>query len=474
MKLSVQHLRDAIDAWHRDEARERVARWSGDVDAGSPLSVIRRHAWLWSPGAQEALAEAVGERQLSPASQAAIEAQLAAALGRRAWLEMTDGKLRAPVLLRGREVALPKAWADLVSTEDRVERAAIARALSEHAANSAGLVHEARAFSAERARRFVASASDAALVKACIEDAQRFLHDTEDATREHVRHLTRSITRGESPAWHDVLFALRDRNFDGLVRKATRMRRLAEPLRGLGFDRELASHVRVESVANATLPYARLARVDTPTDIRIGIPQQDWGVLSELSAFGALARALAYALSSRALPIERRRSVHGSVPRVWSTLFGQCLADRAFLTRTFGWSAREVETVARRNAVTLLLNARRSATLVCLDAHGLSDHDRNHENATSAWASEVPFALFSGAVPGSERVREQWWGQCVGLAAAAAFRERFDVDWYRNPRVAEPLRGAAARAGELSATTWLDELGGASDASSARILELLH
>jgi len=474
MKLAVQHLRDAIDAWRRDEARERVARWAGDVDAAAPLDVMKRHAWLWSPGAQEAVSEALSERQMSAESHAAIEAQLASALERRAWLEMTGGKLREPINLRGGEIPLTNAWSDVVSTEDRVERAAIGRAIAVNARNVVGLLHEARAFSGERAQRFVAIESDVTEKQRCVESAERFLKDTADAARDHVRYLTRPLVMGEAPAWHDILFALRERSFDGLVRQATRARRIADPLRALGFDRELAGHVRVEAVTGAALPYARLALIDVPTDIRLGLPQKDWGLLSELSSFGALARALAYALSSRALPIERRASVLGSLPRVWSTLFAQCLADRVFLGRIFDCSARDMERVARLSAATLLMNARRSATLVCLDAVGFSDAERNAERARAAWACEVPFALFAGALPNVERLREQWRGQCVGFAAANALRERFDHDWYRNPRIAETLRGAAARSGELTALAWLEELGGAAEHSSARILELLH
>jgi hypothetical protein len=254
MKLAVQHLRDAIDAWQRDEARERVARWADDVDAATPLDVVKRHGWLWSPGAQEAISEALSERQMSAKSHAAIEAQLASALQRRAWLEMTDGKLREAINLRGGELPLTNAWSDVVSTEDRIERAAIGRAIAVNAQNVAGLVHEARAFSGERAQRFAAGESDVAEKQCCVESAERFLKDTADAAREHVRYLTRPLVRGESPAWHDVLFALRERSFDGLVRQATRARRLAEPLRALGFDRELSGQVRVENVIGATLP----------------------------------------------------------------------------------------------------------------------------------------------------------------------------------------------------------------------------
>lgn len=473
MRTAAQVLRDAILAWQREEARERVARWRADPDADAPLDVLKRHAWLWTPSAQEAIADAVGERQISIESQMAIHAQLAEALRRRAWLEMTAGRLHNSVLLRGRALSLPQAWADLVGTEDRRERAAIATALAHQAADHAGRIQEARAFAAERARRFPLAPNDAQRDELCVQRAAQFLKDTADAAREHVRHLTRGLLRGEAPAWHDVGFALRAHSLDGLMPQVSRMRRIAEPFGKLGFDREINAHIRVEPMTTGAIPRARLAVIDVPTDIRIGIPAADWGPFSELSAWGALARALAYTLGSRELPIERRRSVHGSVPRVFATLCAQWMTDPAFLKRVYGWSAREVEVVARLSAVMVLLNARRSATLVCLDAAGFSDRDRCDEMTRAAWACETPFALFAGWLPDSERLREQWRGQVVGLAAAQAMRERFDHDWYRNPRVAEPLRGAAARAGELSAETWLDELGAPIESAAVHMNERL-
>lgn len=473
MKQAAQVLRDAIAAWQRDEARERLARWRGDPDADAPLQVLKRHAWLWSPSAQEAVADAVGERQLSPESHAAIHAQMASALRRRAWLELTAGQLQGSVMLRGRALTLTQAWTDVVDTEDRVERAAIANAIAHHAADRFGRIQEARVFADERSRRFPVAPSDPKQNDACVESATRFLNDTADATHEHVRHLTRSFVRGEAPAWHDLLFGLRAHALDGLMPAVTRMRRIAEPLRKLGFERELNAHVRVEPMVVGTLARARLSLVDVPTDIRIGVPSADWGPLTELSTMSTLGRALAYALSSRALPIERRRSVHGSVPRVIGTLCAQWLTDRAFLTRQYGWAAREVEVVARLCAVTLLLSARRSATLVCLDIDGFSDRDRCAELARAAWTVDVPFALFAGWLPDSERLREQWRGQAAGLAISSALQERFDQDWYRNPRVAEPLRGAAARAGELNAEAWAEELNAPIDAAAARLNGLL-
>jgi hypothetical protein len=51
-------------------------------------------------------------------------------------------------------------------------------------------------------------------------------------------------------------------------------------------------------------------------------------------------------------------------------------------------------------------------------------------------------------------------------------RERFDEDWYRNPRVADVLQGAAARGPTLSVVAFTKELGVPEGVSTARALEL--
>jgi hypothetical protein len=61
----------------------------------------------------------------------------------------------------------------------------------------------------------------------------------------------------------------------------------------------------------------------------------------------------------------------------------------------------------------------------------------------------------------------------AGLAAHAALRERFDEDWFDNPRSAEPIRGVCMRGGTLDASRVCAELGGSLDAALPALLELL-
>lgn len=459
MATATQVLRNAIEAWHREEARERLARWRSDPEADHPLRVAQRHAWLWSPGAQEALEEAKGERQADAASLSALAQHMENARYRCAWLEATASTSPVAVVIRGRQRSLAQAWSDVVTTEDRRERTAIANAIEAWVNDRFAQWQEARLRAGEHARPLAPAEDKTTAAEADhVTLATRLLKDTDDALRDHVNHLTRTLVRSEDPGWHDLLFALRRKEFDGLVRKESRLRRIAKPFHALGFERELNSHVRTEPMSEGVLPRARLALLEVPTDIRLGIVARDWGAVSELSTLGALGRALAHTLVSRALPMEQRRSAQTEIPRVWATLFSSWMTDRNFLRRAYGWDVREAELVARMCSVAMLLNVRRSAALVCLDANAFSDRDQSRDMVRAAWRCEVGVALFAGRLPPSARLRRQFEAQVVGLGGTAALRERFDTDWYRNPRVAEPLRGAAARGPELSAAEWAKEL----------------
>ena len=56
-------------------------------------------------------------------------------------------------------------------------------------------------------------------------------------------------------------------------------------------------------------------------------------------------------------------------------------------------------------------------------------------------------------------------------AIVAVLRERFDEDWFRNPRAAEPLRAAASRGLGLSIEAWTAELGATAPLAIAAIVE---
>jgi hypothetical protein len=60
-----------------------------------------------------------------------------------------------------------------------------------------------------------------------------------------------------------------------------------------------------------------------------------------------------------------------------------------------------------------------------------------------------------------------------GCALHAALRELHDHDFYRNPRISDVLRGAAARGNALAAAGLIEELGASPEAGITRALELV-
>jgi len=61
----------------------------------------------------------------------------------------------------------------------------------------------------------------------------------------------------------------------------------------------------------------------------------------------------------------------------------------------------------------------------------------------------------------------------AALAVVPALRERYDEDWFRNARVADPIRDACARGNPMTAAAFCAEQGAAWDAASARAIELV-
>jgi hypothetical protein len=76
---------------------------------------------------------------------------------------------------------------------------------------------------------------------------------------------------------------------------------------------------------------------------------------------------------------------------------------------------------------------------------------------------------------GANRVaaRDAALEQLAGLSWHSALCERFDADWFRNPRCAELLRGLCERAQLLTPEAACDELGVTLDAAAARAIQLV-
>jgi hypothetical protein len=176
--------------------------------------------------------------------------------------------------------------------------------------------------------------------------------------------------------------------------------------------------------------------------------------------------------ASAALPFALRQPTVASVARAVGALAVLRLAEPGFLRRQRGLVRKDAEQAARAAATFALFDARFAAAAV------LARPLRAGEGtalaaalAVRALTQPLPEALAAALVlrlsPGGP-----FRAQAHAPGLVWALRERFDEDWYANPRAAEPLRGAMARAGDFSVEAFAEELGAKSEQGLRKLSEL--
>lgn len=463
--------RAALVAWRRAEADAALAA-TDDPIAGARLGRARE-AFAGDAGLA-LIDEALRTGEIDAPAAGALRLHAARA---RARAEVPRGPRPGfdPEVDLGFEIGrLGDAWLVLGSPAFPERRALVARAVAAH------LDEAAPALRALRMR--VDAAGRGALVpglahadagpdrEALVARCDGLLAATDDVVREAVAHAAGR----PRPAWHEWTAALRAPALGGLVPRSRRHRSAAADLAGLGLERELGARVRLGRPAEGLDPRPRLLLREPPMDVRLVPSPLDLGVAGELLAAEALGRALAHALAHPALAPELLHPVLGSAARGLGALVAQLVADPLAVRRRPGFDARQAEAVSRHGALCLLVAARGWAAATRLRA--LPEPARWDEAPTLAARAlgvELPAGVarvFLGA-PSSPAVRFR--GIVGGLGLAWRFRERFDEDWPRNPRAAEPIRAIAARGGGLPVEEALAELGGADGDAEALLVERL-
>jgi hypothetical protein len=306
--------------------------------------------------------------------------------------------------------------------------------------------------------------------------ASEFLASTDDATREMTRWLVRPEATSGTIPWHVLLRALRAPMLDGLAKPTRRVARIANGLRSLGFERDLNARVRAETAEGVLDPRVRVVAQSVPSDIRVVQSKLTHGVMSDVYAAHGVGHGLALALVSPALPALLRRPAVPGVAEALGTTFMQLRADPEYLRRE-GLEPLWVEKLGRHAGILLLLEARLQATLSLVATRVRRESEWSEQLTAAlerALGVQVPpglATLLAWSVPPGTTAFEAC---AAGLAAQVGLRERFDADWYRNPRVSEVLRGAAMRGTTLSLTALLDELGVAATAAIGRSIELFE
>jgi hypothetical protein len=310
---------------------------------------------------------------------------------------------------------------------------------------------------------------------ATVQLAERWLTQTDDAARELTRWLAkRSAAGADLP---QLMAAVRGRQWDGLARSSQRFFRIAAGARGLGFERDMSARMRGELGKALLAPLARCVAPAIPDDVRVVQPGLEYGLLSDFAAAQAMGEGLALALTSPVSSVAQRRPIVRSVSRAFGGLFAQLRADRNYLMRVDGLEREVAANAARHTGLWLLLRARMAAALfVAWQAPARSESEQLQQlMVASARALGKPLtegmsalALLLAAEGGGD-----FTALADGCALHAALRELHDHDFYRNPRISDVLRGAAARGNALAAAGLIEELGASPEAGITRALELV-
>lgn len=312
---------------------------------------------------------------------------------------------------------------------------------------------------------------DAGPERGTVELAEQWLTLTQELAGEVFAHARRAA-RVEGEAGLDTLWATLGTPMRGLFRGEGRYRRLADELAPLGLRRQLAQAARLAQPHPGPFPAPHVLVAAAPREIRVCPSQVEVGLASELLAADALGRAMAHAHASPALPVALRHASAGSLARTAGALTTLRFLEPQFLRKRRGLSGREAEEVARLAAGFMLVDSRLAAA--ALLARGLNDADpqpRAQALCERALRGPVPPGCASFLLirlsPGPSFRGKSW-----APALAHAMRERFDADWYENPRAGEPLRGAFARAGDFSVEGFAEELSARIERGPEKLSEL--
>ncbi len=292
-----------------------------------------------------------------------------------------------------------------------------------------------------------------------VEQAERFLDGTDDLWRELSTRLPR---HGDS--WLHVLDALRGQEDDARYPARDRFRRVAADISSLGFDSALRGRVRVEPPHLGRTPRHRIVIMRPHDDVRIVPHAFEQGERSEGAALEAVGRALGLALLSPALPEAFSRPVVATCSRALGVLLRTLLGEPR-IHDARGALKKEIGRAVLRTRAAIVLETRVDAAMVVATA--ARSGQRSAELLSRAMMAEVPLPVAAYAVSSTSAAGARFRARSAALGWRHALRERFDEDFYRNPRTGPMLRALVSRGGSVSVEEVSAELGvGLEDAVS--------
>ena len=278
--------------------------------------------------------------------------------------------------------------------------------------------------------------------------AEAFLARTDDLYRDAVAELVRRAPVGvplRQLALHDLwaLFRLRER--DGLFPASDLRPRCLGTLERMGLDPMAGGRIRFDLEDRpGKSPRAFCVGLRVPDEVVV-VCRPRGGADDWRSFLHEIGHALHRATTARSLSFEDRALGDASVTEAWATTLERIAGSRLFLERVLGLPRTKSEIPARELATLDLFIARRHAAKLSLElaladsAAGAPDRYADALSRASGasigdarWAVDIDPSFYSA------RYLRAWQLEAV---AFAHLRERFDEDWFVNPRTG-PFLGA--------------------------------
>jgi hypothetical protein len=384
-------------------AARALARWRGaehvdpDEDPIAPFRHVAGQSMYEALGAERV---ALHEEHLRAALRRWVRVLLHARVGLPLERELRvrqSAKVGELTLEPPRLVSWREAWRGLVASRASAERSAWLAALAQCAPPVAEVERERAARRIEVDARLAAAVD----VAPALESAERFLDASDDLYRDVARPLAKEARTGA-----DVLPL-------ALAHAAVE-----------GWPARLGPRWVHEVSGPFAFARAELGRLPAPM-----------GASSFARALGAFGRALRVAAVAPSLPFALRVDPLGGEENHWAWVFAAIPTQRVFHVRALGLTARVSAAQARAMSIAALVTSRIEAARLLL-LHGAPFE----ETTARALGRPLPGAI-AGAWPTWNDDAVSRWTGLVGVPARLReLVDRFDEDWFRNPRAADHLR----------------------------------
>ena len=491
MSAALDRLRRLGEPFMEDISRAQWMVGAGHAREADLRGIYAQHAAALS---EESLAAALEAWREAPAgsdahrsARALLDWQIEAQAAREtAQLEERELAWEASAMVRlpdGRALPYQRTQIEIANAPLRAERIALDQARSALVARELAPLRRER-FARERdvvARLDVAPSYIAAIetisalpLRALAAQCERFLADTSDMWRDLLAHvLKRDLDIAPADAVRSDAIALaRAPEFDAAFPAAELQAAVLRQLGEMGLDPTAGGRITYDTgEREGKRARAFCAPVRVPEEVYLVMRPQggasDWMALLHESG-----HALHFANARADLPFEHRWLGDNSVTEGYAMLFDHRLHDRGWLRRYTGLAGAQLARFLRRTGFEELRFIRRycAKLLYELDLHGGAVPDADIPALYAERLSEAtgfrysPDDAYADVDPRfyAGRYLQAWQLQAL---LADELTQRFDEDWWRNPRAGPWVRdslfaeGQRETGSELAARVTGRELG---------------